>query len=151
MIQSNERCYILDLKIPRNYVLRHVSNEWCKNLPEHVRDHLLVAMHTQVVDLVFGVTQGVAKYTASPSNMQTVNDVTNIYNTLAVDLGLALTIHPSEAIIKVMHLKKLIEDYIITQITSVLDHDIFTKTLIERYSSHKQSDESFLFCSRKKI
>jgi hypothetical protein len=48
--------------------------------------------------------------------------------------------------LQVQHLKKMVEDYIIQQLTAAMsNHGVFNPT-IKRYSVRPQNDKGFLFC-----
>lgn len=142
--ETKEYCYIVNLNLATQHIERHVKKYWSKVGANN--DLLNNTVLVYVDKFVFGIAQGIGKCFATPNNIQPVHDISSIVEHYTIQLSIANNLSLDDANIKVMHLKKIIEDFIIVQLTAAMNNNGLSNPTIQRYSSHQSLDGKFLYC-----
>ena len=141
---TNERCYIINLRVAEDHVAAYVRRKWLKEGVDH--NNLIHTVQTYLEKFVFGIAQSIGKYYSQIESLQLVEDISNIMEFFTVQYSVHNGTTLDDGQLQVQHLKKMVEDYIIQQLTAAMsNHGVFNPT-IKRYSVRPQNDKGFLFC-----
>ena len=141
---TNEHCYVINLRVAEDYVIAYVRRKWVKEGVDH--HNLIHTVQTYLEKFVFGIAQSIGKYYSQIESLQLVEDISNIMEFFTVQYSVHNGTTLDDGQLQVQHLKKMVEDYIIQQLTAAMNnHGVFNPT-IKRYSVRPQNDKGFLFC-----
>lgn len=141
---TNEHCYVINLRVAEDYVIAYVRRKWVKEGVDHHK--LIHTVQTYLEKFVFGIAQSIGKYYSQIESLQLVEDISNIMEFFTVQYSVHNGTTLDDGQLQVQHLKKMVEDYIIQQLTAAMNnHGVFNPT-IKRYSVRPQNDKGFLFC-----
>ena len=141
---TNEHCYVINLRVAEDYVIAYVRRKWLKEGVDH--NKLIHTVQTYLEKFVFGIAQSIGKYYSQIESLQLVEDISNIMEFFTVQYSVHNGTTLDDGQLQVQHLKKMVEDYIIQQLTAAMsNHGVFNPT-IKRYSVRPQNDKGFLFC-----
>ena len=141
---TNEHCYVINLRVAEDYVIAYVRRKWVKEGVDH--HNLIHTVQTYLEKFVFGIAQSIGKYYSQIESFQLVEDISNIIEFFTVQYSVHNGTTLDDGQLQVQHLKKMVEDYIIQQLTAAMNnHGVFNPT-IKRYSVRPQNDKGFLFC-----
>ena len=141
---TNEHCYVINLRVAEDYVIAYVRRKWVKEGVDH--HNLIHTVQTYLEKFVFGIAQSIGKYYSQIESLQLVEDISNIIEFFTAQYSVHNGTTLDDGQLQVQHLKKMVEDYIIQQLTAAMsNHGVFNPT-IKRYSVRPQNDKGFLFC-----
>lgn len=141
---TNERCYIINLRVAEDHVAAYVRRKWVKEGVDHTT--LIHTVQTYLEKFVFGIAQSIGKYYSSVDSLQLVEDISGVMELFTVQYSVHNGVKLEDSHIQVQHLKKMVEDYIIQQLSAAMsNHGVFNP-IIKRYSARPQNDKGFLFC-----
>ena len=142
--QTNERCYIINLRVATDYATAYVSSKWVRK--DIDSSNLRQTVQTYLGRLVFGIAQSIGKYYSPPDSLQLVDDISGILDLFSVQYSIHNGVKLEDGALQTQHLKKMIEDYILQQLSAALsNHGVFNP-IIKRYSARPSDDQGFLFC-----
>ena len=142
--QTNERCYIINLRVATDYATAYVSSKWVRK--DIDSSNLRQTVQTYLGRLVFGIAQSIGKYYSPPDSLQLVDDISGILDLFSVQYSIHNGVKLEDGALQTQHLKKMIEDYILQQLSAALsNHGVFNP-IIKRYSARPSDDHGFLFC-----
>lgn len=144
MNNTNERCYIINLRVATDYATAYVSSKWVRK--DIDSSNLRQTVQTYLGRLVFGIAQSIGKYYSPPDSLQLVDDISGILDLFSVQYSIHNGVKLEDGDLQTQHLKKMIEDYILQQLSAALsNHGVFNP-IIKRYSARPSDDQGFLFC-----
>ena len=140
----NERCYIINLRVAEDHVAAYVRRKWVKEGIDH--NNLIHTMQTHLEKFVFGIAQSIGKYYSPKESLQLVEDISGLMELLTVQYSIHNGATLEDGLLQAQHLKKMVEDYILQQLSAAMsNHGVFNP-IIKRYSARPQNDKGFLFC-----
>lgn len=142
--QTKNNCYIINLNIPIYQATKHMDRYWVPLCSLDAINNLTILFEERIADFVFLITQSVACY-FSKQNVDTPNTIANHLTRFSTQLAIAANLSVDDSMVKVMHLKKLIEDYIINQLKSVLKQDDVSNKFVTGFSIHIEDNQRFFF------
>lgn len=144
---KNEEVIIINLITPINYAITHVEKHW---VPQCILGNALWLVDSVkwcIQGFVFTLTQGIGSYFSENQNLSINDNLDNHIVFLSEKLSKSTGKDLESSKIQVMRLKKLIEDYIIIQLKSVIKQDGTTSKFVKRYSSRIEADQKFfVYC-----
>ena len=141
---TNERCYIINLRVAEDHVAAYVRRKWVKEGVDH--NNLIHTIQTHLEKFVFGIAQSIGKYYSPVESLQLVEDISGIVEIFTVQYSVHNGVKLEDGHLQAQHLKKMVEDYILQQLSAAMsNHGVFNP-IIKRYSARPQNDKGFLFC-----
>ena len=101
-------------------------------MKEGVDHHKLIhTVQTYLEKFVFGIAQSIGKYYSQIGSLQLVEDISNIMEFFTVQYSVHNGTTLDDGQLQVQHLKKMVEDYIIQQLTAAMsNHGVFNPTIL---------------------
>ena len=84
--QTNERCYIINLRVATDYATAYVSSKWVRK--DIDSSNLRQTVQTYLGRLVFGIAQSIGKYYSPPDSLQLVDDISGILDLFSVQYSI---------------------------------------------------------------
>lgn len=140
---SPERCYIIDLVEIKRLTLIYIFSKWINT--NHDATSITNVIHNNIDSFILGTLQAIAQYYSGIDN-KTQSNIEHLIDLIGTHYVIHNKKNIEDGVIAVRHLKKLIEDYVITQLIAAMNnHEVFNPT-VTRYGICEQDNSKFFIC-----
>ena len=144
---KSEIVYIIDLALPMGLIVKYGAAHWVPYCTGAQGDNLLSQLAEWRTRLALLVAQGVTDYFSQNQKPTESVELRNLIDSMVCKLAECTGADSELAYVQVMRLKKLIEDYVINQLRSVLNEYDTPAKFVQRYSSRIEADQKFfVYC-----